>query len=235
MIGALARLLRPLFAPLLKIDMSAPALPEGSSAVEQLKPSTDYLDCRYLLMGLACLGKLLAALVLSDLALRRMGLYATPILGCVALVLLGSVGALLVATRIDWETRHYVIGNRSIRLRQGVWVQREITLSFANVQNVEITQGPLARLYGFSSLRITTAGGGGKHDGGSHSAVLAGLTNAEAIRDLVMDLLRRQRDAGLGDAHDQQRGAPARHELLREIRDAARALHAAAAGARALE
>ena len=47
------------------------------------------------------------------------------------------------------------------------------------MQNVEVTQGPLERLFGFKSLRVSTAGGRrgkpGEHGDSSHEARLVGL------------------------------------------------------------
>ncbi len=71
-------------------------------------------------------------------------------------------------TRLNFDLRWYVITDRSLLIREGVWVTREITLSFANAQNVRVTQGPLQRFFGFSNVEVDTAGGGG--GGGQHGA-----------------------------------------------------------------
>ena len=44
----LLRLLKPLFLPLLKLDLSPPHLPEGTSLVRSLRPSEPWLAYRYL-------------------------------------------------------------------------------------------------------------------------------------------------------------------------------------------
>ena len=50
----------------------------------------------------------------------------------------------MVTTRVDFELRHYLVGDRSLRVAQGAWTREEVTLSYANVQNIEVNQGPLA-------------------------------------------------------------------------------------------
>ena len=235
MIAAVVRTLRPVFEPLLKLRLAPPHLPEGATEVRHLKPADGYLSYRYvgvLLAGLVKAWILGALAVVAVVKLGPMGfLVAVPL----ALLLVFLVGVTAVATRLDWELRDYLIGDRSLRVRQGAIVQREVTLSFANVQNVEVTQGPFERLFGFKSLKVTTAGGSHnpykKELWNSHEAVLAGLTNAEEIRELVMTSLRRRRDAGLGDADDAK--APAVSAtfapgLLVEVLQAARDLRAAA-------
>lgn len=77
-------------------------------------------------------------------------------------------------------------------------------MSFANVQQVVVTQGPLQRLLGIADLRVQSAGGGGDHhergEGESlHTGVFHGVDNAHEIRDLILDRLRAFRQAGLGD------------------------------------
>jgi uncharacterized membrane protein YdbT with pleckstrin-like domain len=138
-------------------------------------------------------------------------------------------------TRLNYDLRWYVITDRSLLIREGVWVTREITLTFANAQNVRVTQGPLQRLFGFSNVEVDTAGGaggGGGHQGGQgtrpHRAVLRGLDNPDSVRNLVLEQLRRHRTAGLGDPDDGVGGERAFSPvLLCEILDEARELRRA--------
>jgi uncharacterized membrane protein YdbT with pleckstrin-like domain len=99
--------------------------------------------------------------------------------------------------------RWYVITDRSLLIREGVWSVREITITFANAQNVRVTQGPLERFFGFSTVEVETAGGGTSEAGTtSHRAQLRGLANPGEVRDVILELLRKQRTAGLGDPDD---------------------------------
>ena len=42
----------------------------------------------------------------------------------------------------------------------------ETTISFENVQNVEVRQGPLQRYFGIADVVVQTAGGGARHSKG---------------------------------------------------------------------
>ncbi len=229
MISAFVSALRPLIEPLLKLRFEPPALPEGSQTLRRLKPSERYLAYAYTGAVLSHVVPLLVSpvLMLVGLAVGRSGGIPLVLVGGLILsVTLASLAVSLVVLRLDWELRDYLIGSRSLRLREGAFVQRELTLSYANVQNVEVMQGPLERLFGFKSLRVSTAGGSrgkpGERGAPSHEARLVGLEDAEAVRDLVLGALRQQRDAGLGDpSHELPR---TRTRLLEEIRDAAAAL-----------
>jgi len=137
------------------------------------------------------------------------------------LAILGFLAQLPVtfaAVRLDWELRWYIVTDRSLRIRAGLWSLQESTMSFANLQQVEVTQGPIQRLLGIADVRVQSAGGGsgpGKgHDDehSLHTGVFHGVDNAQEIRDLILDRLRHFRQAGLGDPDDHN-AAPAAVEV----------------------
>ena len=111
--------------------------------------------------------------------------------------------------RLDYEMRWYIVTDRSLRVRSGIWSVQELTMTFANIQDIRVSAGPLQRVLGLADVKVTSAGGGGGSEqlGTSHMANMAGVDCAEAIRDLMVERLRRYRDAGLGDPEDGRRGA----------------------------
>ena len=114
----------------------------------------------------------------------------------------------LALLRLDFEKRWYLVTNRSLRVREGVMRLREMTITFANIQNISISQGPVQRLLGIADLRVDTAGGGGaatKEKSGEenmHGVRFRGVNNAAEIRQLINSRLRELKDAGLGDRED---------------------------------
>ena len=135
-------------------------------------------------------------------------LYALKWFGIV--VYLAQIPITYAIARLDYELRWYIVTDRSLRIRAGLAAVQETTMSFANVQQVEVSQGPLQRLLGIADVRVQSAGGGGgssahgEHSGGDslHTGVFHGVDNANEIRDLVQDRLRAFRQAGLGDPDD---------------------------------
>ncbi|HTH49675.1 MAG TPA: PH domain-containing protein [Candidatus Limnocylindria bacterium] len=108
--------------------------------------------------------------------------------------------------RLDYEQRWYIVTDRSLRLRSGVWSLREMTMSFANLQQITVAQGPLQRLLGIADVRVQSAGGGGATQGhyqhghqSLHTGLFHAVEHAEEIRDLITERLRRFRETGLGD------------------------------------
>ena len=95
----------------------------------------------------------------------------------------------LALVRLDFEKRWYLVTDRSLRVREGIVNVREMTITFANIQNISISQGPIQRLLGIADLRVDTAGGGPsrseKEEGGEnlHTVRFRGVNNADEIRD----------------------------------------------------
>lgn len=105
--------------------------------------------------------------------------------------------------RLDFELHWYIVTDRSLRIRTGLVRLQESTMSFANLQQVEVKQGPLQRLLGLADVHVQSAGGGGDHQPGQvgdslHTGVFHSVSNATEIRDLILERLRRFQ---IGRAH----------------------------------
>lgn len=112
--------------------------------------------------------------------------------------------------KLSWDLRWYVVGEESVRIREGVWSLREQTMTIASIQNMSVRQGPIQRLIGIADLEVHTAGGGSRSEaeaagGGdkkssSHVGLFRGLEDAEGLRDSIYKRLMEVRGTGLGDA-----------------------------------
>jgi membrane protein YdbS with pleckstrin-like domain len=146
-------------------------------------------------------------------------MFLIPVLELIV-VFVGSA-ILLAIVRLDYEKRWYLVTDRSLRIREGVLKVREMTVTFANIQNISVSQGPLQRILGISDVVVQTAGGGGGTGGGGgsshhpgqlgpnlHRALFRGIDNAAEVRQLIESRLKKIKDAGLGD-HDDRAVEPA--------------------------
>lgn len=145
--------------------------------------------------------------------------------------------------RLDYRYRWYMITDTSLRIREGLLSVRERTMTFANIQNLSLKQGPIQRLFGISDLQVRTAGGGSESVGESkkelaeamnmHIGYFRGVDNAEEIRDLILGRMRGLKDSGLGDP-DEPLTDPVPVEPARESGDLVAAARELLAEARAL-
>ena len=194
---------------------SKPEAPFGASgSVKVFRADRGFLYYR-MLTWVFQKGMLFVSLVLGLIALHSMPQSDLPggeffwflELGAVIVfLLLIPFSFLLVA--LDYRYRWYIITDRSLRIREGVWQVQERTMTFSNIQNLSIRQGPLQRLFSIADLEVRTAGGGDdaptrqrSADVGEnlHVGYFRGVANAEEIRDIVLERLRRLKASGLGD------------------------------------
>jgi len=228
---------------LFKVPDEPSTLPAAGEPVRSLRPSPGYLRYLKCLFWVALIpGDVLPVLgwIAVSLAVPVLGLVlAVPFL---ALMVLPDIFA-YVGIHLRYDTTWYVLTDRSLRIRRGILTIHETTISFENVQNVEVRQGPLQRFFGIADVIVQTAGGGGAAHGhgkgqagsslGAHVGILQGLDDAETVRNQILASVERTRSAGLGDEHPTHvrpaavasSGLSERHlVVLREIRDSVRRL-----------
>ena len=216
-----------------KVPDEPPTLPTGAGEpLERFKPAEAYR--RYLLLffwiGLVVIDLIFLALWCASFAVGLwLWLALLPVFIVVAI--LPDI-VVYVAIHLRYDTTWYVLSDRSVRIRRGIWTITETTITFENVQDVKIDQGPIQRVYGISDIVIQTAGGGGGGHHGEHTTAhvgrIEGIADPARIRDLIMSRVRRSRSAGLGDEHKDAeppaapmtRWSSGHLEMLREIRSA---------------
>lgn len=179
--------------------------------------------------------------VAGFIELHRQGSVWAPLILLVPMVVFGLLVFIrlfrLAVLRLEYEKRWYLVTDRSLRVREGVVTVREMTVTFANIQNISVSQGPIQRLLGIADLQVDTAGGGGAAQGKQpmqnlHAAFFRGIGNANEVRELIQDRLRHLKDSGLGDHEELERQgrvpvSPPVLTALREVHAEASALRQA--------
>jgi len=204
--------------------MRVPATPEPppGSPPRVFRAAPNYFVLRMIRWGVtrfAALGGLLwAVYIISVLPMTDLprvaiwGVRAIEIFAWLAFIAEAIFGWMVV--RLDYEMRWYMVSDRALRIREGIATVREKTVVLANIQNIDVRQGPLQRYLGIADVEVKTAGGGGGHAAEGkgkqhaepmHVAFFRGVDNANEIRDLLREGVRRQRDAGLGDPDEHHR------------------------------
>lgn len=215
------------------VPREAPVLPAlDSNQIISRKPSASFIQ--YLTFQFWLVMSIVAVVLLGGTIILAASENVWFLLATAAIALLLGMTTVIayLAIHLRYDTMWYVFSDRSMRLRRGIWLIRESTITFENVQNVKVTQGPLQRWFGIADVVVETAGGGGAsaEPGGGlgmHSGVIEGVAEAAEIRDWIMSRVRTANTAGLGDeltpdsSQVQQRWSAAHLNVLREIRDLA--------------
>jgi uncharacterized membrane protein YdbT with pleckstrin-like domain len=168
--------------------------------IEYLRPSLAYLEYRkfFFWIGLAVVDLFLIALWLAMLAAMPLwGVLTAPLW---LFVIVAPDIIAYIALHLAYDTTWYVLSDRSMRIRRGIWKIDETTITFENIQNINIVQGPLQRWFGFANLMVSTAGGGSATPHGSatsHLGLLEGIGDAAELRERI--LAKSKSSTGLGD------------------------------------
>lgn len=224
---------------IMKAPTQPPEPPAGSDDQTRIyRASPKFLTYRllgfWLIFGANWLmpwGIFLAGLVSGETPPVVIGLVLMPILAVVQC-------CYYFAIRIDYDMRYYIVTDRSLRVREGAFIVKEMTLTYANIQNLRVVQGPLLRLFGIWHLQVDTAGGGavqkGEPGSNAHRVRMAGIENAHEVRDTIQKHLRtRGASAGLGDPDDRDDDSPRTMASSPEVLEALRALKRATSALRA--
>ena len=100
------------------------------------------------------------------------------------LMLAGIAVVLIVGVVLYWRRFEFRVGASEIRIDSGILSRTHRSIPFDRIQDVDISQGPVARMLGLAKVRFETGGSAGaKEDDGSLAAIA--LDRAEAIRDQV--------------------------------------------------
>lgn len=185
-----------------RVPQDPPTLPAAAGVeIRQFKPDPGQLRCSKAVfwITIALIG--FAAFV-GFVALLIAKWWLALLLGVVFLVIYVSIGVIsFVAIHVGYDTTWYVMSDRSMRLRRGAWSIQETTITYENIQNLKIQQGPLQRFFGISDLIVETAGGRGSEDGTRpmNQGIIRGVANAHQLRDQIQSRVRATQSAGLGD------------------------------------
>lgn len=109
-----------------------------------------------------------------------------------ALLLLAGIAiVLVVGVFLYWRRFEFRVGTNEIRIDSGILNRTHRSIPFDRIQDVDVSQGPVARLLGLARVRFETGSAQDKDDDGALVAIA--LDRAGALRDQVR---ARRSDAG---------------------------------------
>jgi membrane protein YdbS with pleckstrin-like domain len=155
---------------------------EGGGVPEMTRLDSRQVWVLTIRVGLVAVALALAAWIL-DRPAREWGIPASALPGT-ALAL--GLGATLILPRRRYRRWGYREGADELEIRRGTLIRVRTIVPFPRVQHIDVTQGPIQRLFGLATLILHTAG--------THGAAvpLPGLAmaDAEAMRDRIRGRIR---------------------------------------------
>lgn len=104
-----------------------------------------------------------------------------------------------IYARMAYKRWFYEFTDSNLKLERGIIWKRYSNVPYERVQNVDIQRGILARMLGFSTVMIQTAGYSGTGRGMATEGYLPAvdIDAAEKIRDFLMKKISKRSSAGL--------------------------------------
>ncbi|MDP3987241.1 MAG: PH domain-containing protein [Nanoarchaeota archaeon] len=111
-----------------------------------------------------------------------------------------------IYARMAYNRYLYEISSREVKIERGIIWKRYISIPYERIQNVNVHRGILARIFGFSTIDLETAGHSGfgfrygrrnkRYESEGHLPAV-GMGDAEKIRDFVMKKIKQTHSSGM--------------------------------------
>lgn len=90
-----------------------------------------------------------------------------------------------------YHTLRYSFDSEGVSMRWGILFRREVNLTYARIQDIHLTSGPIQRWFGLADLHVQTASGSAAAE-----MVIEGLLEFEEVRDFLYGRMRGAKDSG---------------------------------------
>ena len=135
-------------------------------------------------------------------------------------LLLGPLFPVVLVPRFfRYRTLRYHFDDEGVTMRWGVLFRREISLTYARIQDIHLKSNLVERWLGLARVQVDTAAGSAKAE-----MTVEGLPDFEEVRDFLYTRMRGARGFARRPGDGPAPGAPtqevvaALHEVAREIR-----------------
>jgi len=88
-----------------------------------------------------------------------------------------------------YKSLEYVIDSDSVKAKAGVFWRKNVTIPYTKVTNLDVTQGPIERMFDIGTIHVQTAGAGGQQ-GAKAEQKLVGIRNLVGLKDTILERIR---------------------------------------------
>jgi membrane protein YdbS with pleckstrin-like domain len=119
------------------------------------------------------------------------------LLAGIAVLLLIVIGWYLFWVGKYYKSIFFELKDDEVTWKRGVWFRQTGIVPYDRITNIDIYQGPLMRLLGFSLIKLQTAGYSGQ---AKAEITMEGIVEAEELRETIRSMIRETRKVtGPGD------------------------------------
>lgn len=148
-----------------------------------LKPEKEYKSIMFIVWGIV--------LVLVSICIMPLIIFIPEIEGKIIFSILLSIFLLVMVLWAFWipayfKTLEYSIDIEAIKMNRGVFWKRRVNVPYHKITNVDVSQGPLERMYNVGKIHVQTAGAGGAQ-GAQAELRMNGVRELERLKDIIME------------------------------------------------
>lgn len=135
---------------------------------------------------------IIGGLIGKGAAFATGAIIATVIIWIVAVIIIGEI-----YSRMSYNRWFYEFTENNLKVEQGIIWKRYSNIPYDRVQNVDIQRGIIARILGFSSVMVQTAGYSGQRGMSEGYIPAVSTEEAEKIREFLMKKIGKKSKGGL--------------------------------------
>lgn len=84
-----------------------------------------------------------------------------------------------------YRSLEYSLEDDAIRANKGVFWRKRVTIPYFKITNIDITQGPVQRMFNIGNIHVQTAGAGGAQ-GARAELKLWGISDLDGLKNTIM-------------------------------------------------
>ena len=111
----------------------------------------------------------------------------------------------------------YSIDDDTVKMNCGVFWKKRVTVPFRKITNVDISQGPLQRMYNVGTIHVQTAGAGGAQ-GAQAELRLSGVRELDDLKERIMDGVRGHHAPSVISTSDETSELSLLKDILNELK-----------------
>jgi membrane protein YdbS with pleckstrin-like domain len=168
---------------------------------KEFKPEIQFKNYNLILTSLTAIFIILLCAVwfifpISEFMPEMAGIY-------IAAIIILPLAFIIYWNPLYYRSVVYRLDNEEMSWKRGVWFRQTGIVPYNRITNVDISQGPLMRIYNISDLKIQTAGYSGQKNS---EIAIKGIDNPEEIRDIILSYVRNRKPQASVTGGEEERG-----------------------------
>ncbi|MCP4263032.1 MAG: PH domain-containing protein [Planctomycetes bacterium] len=122
-----------------------------------------------------------------------------------------------------YKTLEYIVDDESLKTQGGVFWKKHSSLTYAKITNIDITQGPLQRMFNIGTIHVQTAGASGTQ-GTLAELRLLGIKDLQELKETILTRMKNYALSRSEQSKETIKVPESDQELLKDILEELKAI-----------